>query len=99
MTIVRLSIKYIHAVYVLALLMVVLGSLAVLTIPIDILPAFNSPAVQVMTYYSGMPTSSIEKTITNRIERWTNQATGVRDGRIVIDAGCQRGAFAVPRGY
>jgi multidrug efflux pump subunit AcrB len=29
-----------------------------------------------MTYFSGMPTASVEKTITNRIERWTNQATG-----------------------
>src|SRR5438132_6102979 len=29
-----------------------------------------------MNYYAGMPTSSVEKTITNRIERWTNQATG-----------------------
>jgi multidrug efflux pump subunit AcrB len=76
MGIVRFSIKYIHVVYVLALLMVVLGSLAILTIPVDILPSFNAPAVQVMTYYSGMPTSSVEKTITNRIERWTNQATG-----------------------
>ena len=43
---------------------------------VDILPVFKAPAVQVMTYYSGMPTTSIEKTITNRIERWTNQATG-----------------------
>ncbi|HEY7425233.1 MAG TPA: efflux RND transporter permease subunit, partial [Gemmataceae bacterium] len=45
-------------------------------IPIDILPVFKSPAVQVITYYQGMPASSIEKTITNRIERWVNQAPG-----------------------
>ena len=29
-----------------------------------------------MTYYNGMPTPAVEKTITNRIERWTNQAIG-----------------------
>jgi multidrug efflux pump subunit AcrB len=32
----------------------------------------------VLTYYNGMPASSVEKTITNRIERWVNQAPGVR---------------------
>jgi multidrug efflux pump subunit AcrB len=30
----------------------------------------------VITYYQGMPASSIEKTITNRIERWVNQSPG-----------------------
>jgi multidrug efflux pump subunit AcrB len=45
-------------------------------IPVDILPVFKSPAVQVITYYQGMPASSIEKTITNRIERWVNQSPG-----------------------
>jgi multidrug efflux pump subunit AcrB len=36
------------------------------------------PVVEVVTYYSGMPASSIEKTITNRIERWCNQAPGAQ---------------------
>ncbi|HTU22133.1 MAG TPA: efflux RND transporter permease subunit [Gemmataceae bacterium] len=47
-------------------------------IPIDILPVFKSPAVQIITYYQGMPASSIEKTITNRIERWCNQSQGAQ---------------------
>jgi len=34
------------------------------------------PVVEVVTCYPGMPASSIEKTITNRIERWVNQAHG-----------------------
>ncbi|HEY7314275.1 MAG TPA: efflux RND transporter permease subunit [Gemmataceae bacterium] len=34
------------------------------------------PVVEVMTFYPGMSASSIEKTITNRIERWVNQAEG-----------------------
>ena len=34
------------------------------------------PPSQVLTYYQGMPASSVEKTITNRIERWVNQAPG-----------------------
>jgi multidrug efflux pump subunit AcrB len=63
---------------VLALLILVLGLLAVASIPVDILPSFHTPAVQVLTFYSGMPATSVEKTITNRIERWINQAPGVR---------------------
>jgi multidrug efflux pump subunit AcrB len=55
-----------------------LGIIALLHIPVDILPVFKSPAVQVITYYQGMPASSIEKTITNRIERWCNQSPGAQ---------------------
>jgi multidrug efflux pump subunit AcrB len=78
MWIVKASLKNPYAVAVLALMILVIGSVALLSIPVDILPVFKAPAVQVMTYYGGMPTASVEKTITNRIERWTNQATGCR---------------------
>jgi CzcA family heavy metal efflux pump len=61
------------------LLLVVLGTLSLTRIPIDILPVFKAPAVQVLTYFPGMPAESIEKTITNRIERWVNQAPGARE--------------------
>src|SRR3989442_5747710 len=78
MWIVKAALKNPYAVAVLAFMIMVLGVVAVLHIPVDILPVFKAPAVQVMTYYGGMPTSSVEKTITNRIERWTNQATGCK---------------------
>src|SRR5438876_732970 len=76
MWIIRASLKNPYAVVVLALLIVTLGSVALAVIPKDILPVFKAPAVQVMTYYAGMPSGSVEKTITNRIERWTSQAAG-----------------------
>jgi len=80
MWIVKASLKNPYAVTVLAVLILVLGftTLFVWEMPIDILPVFKAPAVQVMTYYQGMPTGSVETTITNRIERWTNQAAGCR---------------------
>lgn len=78
MFVVKAAIKNVHAVYVMALLISVLGSVALLTLPVDILPTFKAPAVQVMTYYSGMPTPAVERTITNRVERWTNQAVGCK---------------------
>lgn len=65
-----------HAVAVMALAIVVLGLVAVRQIPVDILPIFRAPAVQVMTFYSGMPAGVVEKNITNRLERWTGQASG-----------------------
>jgi multidrug efflux pump subunit AcrB len=78
MGIVRLALDNIYGVIVMALMILVLGTVALLSIPVDILPAFKTPAVQVLTYFNGMPAASMEKTITNRIERWVNQAPGVR---------------------
>jgi multidrug efflux pump subunit AcrB len=40
--------------------------------------ADSAPAVQVVTLYAGMPAAAVEKTITNRIERWVNQAPALR---------------------
>ncbi|HVL13894.1 MAG TPA: efflux RND transporter permease subunit, partial [Gemmata sp.] len=60
-----------------ALFIMVLGAVALVSIPVDILPAFKVPAVQVMTYFNGMPARSVERTLTDRVERWVNQAPGV----------------------
>src|SRR5436305_13908233 len=78
MGLVRLALGNVYGVIVFALALGVLGGVALASIPVDILPAFKVPAVQVLTYYNGMPADSVEKTITNRIERWVNQAPGVR---------------------
>ena len=56
MDLVKSSLKNPYAVAVLALLVLVIGFVAVSSIAVDILPVFKAPAVQVMTYYSGMPT-------------------------------------------
>jgi multidrug efflux pump subunit AcrB len=76
MWLIKASLRNPYMVASLVFIMLVLGLLAAFNIPIDILPVFKSPAVQVLTYYQGMPASSVEKTITNRIERWVNQAQG-----------------------
>src|SRR5262245_14329206 len=73
MWIVRAALRNPYGVIVLALMIVVLGLVAIANIPIDILPVFKSPAVQVLTYFQGMPAASVEMTITNRMERWVNQ--------------------------
>jgi multidrug efflux pump subunit AcrB len=85
MGIIKFVLGNVYAVIVLALLILTLGLTAlagvpgvVEPLPVDILPAFKTPAVQILTFYAGMPAASVEKTITNRIERWVNQAPGVR---------------------
>ncbi|MBA4187317.1 MAG: AcrB/AcrD/AcrF family protein [Planctomycetaceae bacterium] len=77
MGLVKLALGNIHGVIVFALFMLVLGAVAIISIPVDILPAFKVPAVQVLTYFNGMPARSVERTLTDRIERWVNQAPGV----------------------
>src|SRR6516162_10170536 len=74
---IRFSLGNPYAITVLCLSVVVIGVMTVLLIPVDILPAYNSPAVQVLTFYGGMPADNIEKDITARMERWTGQAAGV----------------------
>ncbi|HEV3146672.1 MAG TPA: efflux RND transporter permease subunit, partial [Gemmataceae bacterium] len=66
----------------------IIGLLTALMIPVDILPVNNSPAVQVLTFYGGMPASNVEKDITNRMERWTGQAAGTarQESRSIV--GC-----------
>jgi multidrug efflux pump subunit AcrB len=64
-------------VIVLCLFIVVIGYVCVSRIPVDILPSFKTPAVQVLTLYPGMPTEIMERDITNRIERWTSQSEGI----------------------
>src|SRR5437667_4442521 len=76
MWIVKASLKNPYAVAVLAFMIMVVGLVAIWNIAVDILPVFKAPAVQVLTYFQGMPAGSVEKTITNRIERWVNQAPG-----------------------
>ena len=52
------SLNHWHAVIVFVLTIVVLGSLALFSIPVDILPVNRTPAVQVLTFYSGMPAAA-----------------------------------------
>jgi multidrug efflux pump subunit AcrB len=73
---IRFSLRNWHAVIVFVLTIVFVGGWALAHIPFDILPVYKKPAVQVLTFYGGMPASSVEKDISNRMERWTGQAAG-----------------------
>jgi multidrug efflux pump subunit AcrB len=84
-----------HAIIVMVLAITILGVIATLAVPVDILPVFKSPAVQVLTFYGGMPAPGMEKDITVRMERWTGQANGMRrqESRSVMGASVVRNYF------
>src|SRR6516165_5954900 len=101
----RLSMKWLiqaslnnpYAVTVMTLTIGILGFLTVYRkeVPVDILPVFKSPAVQVLTFYGGMPAKDVEMDITNRMERWTGGANGMRrqESRSMLGASVVRNYF------
>jgi multidrug efflux pump subunit AcrB len=60
-----------------ALIVVVLGVMSYRRLPADLLPIFKTPAVQIVTFYPGMPPEVMERDITSRLERWTGQSVGI----------------------
>jgi multidrug efflux pump subunit AcrB len=92
---IRASLGNPHAVIVAMLTILVIGGLCVTVIPVDILPIFKAPAVQVLTFYSGMPATAVEKDITNRLERWTGQAANMsrQESRSIVGASVVRNYF------
>jgi multidrug efflux pump subunit AcrB len=92
---IRGSLSNPFAVTVFCLTLVVVGTICLFLIPVDILPVFKSPAVQVLTFYGGMPAVTIETDITNRMERNVGQASGMarQESRSIIGASVVRNYF------
>jgi len=67
-----------HAVVVGCLLVTILGALSLVFLPKDLLPAADLPAVQILSFYAGMPVEHVEENLTARFERYTGQAIGMR---------------------
>ncbi len=93
--VIRASLRNPYAVTVAVLSVMVFGILAVRAIPIDILPVFKSPAVQVLTFYRGMPADSMGRSITFPMERWTGQAAGTsrQESRTILGASIVRNYY------
>ncbi len=75
-----------YAVVVAAAATVVLGITAFQQIPADLLPIFKTPAVQIVTFYPGMPPEVMERDIMSRLERWTGQSVGIehQEGKALL---------------
>ncbi|MFQ5789157.1 MAG: efflux RND transporter permease subunit [Acidobacteriota bacterium] len=74
---IRASIRNPHLIAVGALATTVLGITSYRQIPADLLPIFETPAVQIVTFYPGMPPEVMERDIMSRLERWTGQSVGI----------------------
>ena len=74
---IRVALRNVYLVLVVALLVVVIGVVALSGIPSDLLPVFDTPAVQIVTFYPGMPAEVMERDIMSRLERWTGQSVGI----------------------
>jgi CzcA family heavy metal efflux pump len=74
---VRLALRNPYLVVASALAILLVGTTVLTRIPVDILPVFKTPAVQILTFYPGMPAEIMERDVTNRLERWTSQANGI----------------------
>src|SRR5271168_1781870 len=71
------SIKYPFFIMVACLVVGIVGSVTLVRMPVDLFPPINIPVVVVATFYSGMPPADIETDITNPLERFFTQASGL----------------------
>jgi len=73
----RFAIKYPFLIIVMCLVVAIVGTVALVRMPVDLFPPINIPVVVIATFYSGMPPQQIETNITNPFERWFTLASGV----------------------
>src|SRR6202795_1442035 len=73
----RFSIRNPYFIVVVCLALAVIGINALTRMPVDLFPPINLPEVVVATFYNGMPPGDIEVDITNPLERFFTQASGV----------------------
>src|SRR5579871_1616844 len=73
----RFSIRNPYFIVVICLALAVVGVNALSRMPVDLFPPINLPEVVVATFYSGMPPQDIETDITNPLERFFTQASGI----------------------
>src|SRR5262245_3322953 len=70
MWIVRLALRRPYTFVVMALLIVILGTLSVLGMPTDVFPNINIPVISVVYNYAGMPAEDMETRVLTQFERF-----------------------------
>jgi len=75
-----------YLVVCLVLAIAVVGMVSLQQIPADLLPQFNTPAVQIVCFYPGMPPVVMERDIMSRLQRWTGQSVGIerQEGKAMV---------------
>ena len=71
------AIRYPFFIIVICLMVVIVGTVALVRMPVDLFPPINIPVVVVATFYSGMPPQQIETDITDPFERFFTLGSGI----------------------
>src|SRR6516165_4415650 len=80
MGVVRFALRFPHTFYVVAALVVFLGSVAIGTMPTDIFPEINIPVVTIIWQYTGLSTPEMEQRVTTYSQYvLSSSVTGIRD--------------------
>src|ERR1700680_3208348 len=80
MGIVRFALRLPHTFYVLAVLVVFLGTTAILSMPTDIFPEINIPVVTIVWQYTGLSTPEMEQRVTTYSQyALSTSVNGIKD--------------------
>ncbi len=71
------AIRYPFFILMACLAIVVIGTVNLLSMPVDLFPAVKIPVVVVATFYSGMPPQQVEADITDTFERFFTLGSGI----------------------
>ena len=66
----KFALKYPYFVLMLCLIVSLVGTVAIVGMPVDLFPNINIPVVVVATFYAGMPPRQVEADITGTFERF-----------------------------
>jgi multidrug efflux pump subunit AcrB len=82
MWIIRTALRYPYTFFIMAIVMVLFGSLAALRTPVDILPDIKLPVISVVWTYIGMPPADTSNRVITYYERqMTTAVTGIESHR------------------
>jgi multidrug efflux pump subunit AcrB len=73
----KFALRYPFFILMICLVIALIGTVTVITMPVDLFPEIDMPVVVVATFYSGMPPRQIEADITDTFERFFTLAANV----------------------
>jgi multidrug efflux pump subunit AcrB len=73
----RFALRFPFFILMLCLVVALIGTVTVISMPVDLFPDIDMPVVVVATFYNGMPPEQIEADITNTFERFFTLAANV----------------------
>jgi len=73
----KFALRYPFFILMLCLVIALVGTVAMMRMPVDLFPDIDMPVVVVATFYNGMPPKQIEADITNTFERFFTFASNV----------------------